>query len=377
MNAECPFDVVTIMTHANDVDRLVRVADVMFAHWTTLTIREYPRLTVAMRETAFAVAFDRLARELQKGTIDADSFGRQADRYVLAALCRRAQRERSRGRCTNGRQDGGWLPSSVQGTSATPAILIARLRSTSTQPHSAETTDVVEAFRQTWERKAARSFSELRVPAREDAIHAALARLTLPITTAGLTPANLPARARAIAVEALSRATKTQRKSLNREVFVDDDMLARMPSPHGDPSHDYEIRGTTRASRHIVEETLKSESWLRDVMEKKPIADVAKAIGKKATWVSQNWSRVRRAVKDIWQLIDRGTLTSERAREILSLHRVLARIREPILRAVDEVLSSGVLKVLLPAAWLGRLERLRERLQRPISGDDADRTGTS
>jgi hypothetical protein len=32
MNAECPFDVVTIMTHANDVDRLVRVADVMFAH---------------------------------------------------------------------------------------------------------------------------------------------------------------------------------------------------------------------------------------------------------------------------------------------------------------------------------------------------------
>lgn len=117
-------------------------------------------------------------------------------------------------------------------------ILVDALRMASERPAAPETTDLVEAFARTWERRAARTFAALPAAHRQDAIQTALARLTSPITTAGLTPANLAPRVSASkAYDNTRRREMTEVRSSDAPREGDDntDMLATMPSPDGDP----------------------------------------------------------------------------------------------------------------------------------------------
>ena len=369
-------EVIAILTPPLQLPRLVEAAEALFRRWTALAMREYPSLSMPIRETAFAVAFDQLAREAERETLVAESFWRYADKRALAALSRHQQRAmRSSGRSFTDR-DQRWVPAAIEDHQAMPHTLIDALRTALERPTSVEATHIVHAFEKTWAQRAARSFSDLPAPARQDAVQIALARLTSPVTIAGLTPANLSARARYIAVQALSSMGKRYQNAKGREVLADG-MLEKLANHDVDPSRMYESEGATRAKRHILDRVLTEEPWLRDgIIDGKPAEDIGKSIGKSPEWVRQNTSRTGRAIKDTWVDIDRGTLTPEATRRVLRSYRVLSGIRVHLLRAVDEVLDSGVLKALIPAVWLSKLERMRERLRRhPVGGDDRDRSG--
>jgi len=356
----------------------------LYAEWTVLAAREYLSLPTGVREAAFAVVLERLVREARRGNVTERTFALRTHQLLLPTLARHADRER-RHRGAFSTRCALWLPRHPGDSRPPPENEVVDLLWRAALGDRSEPVDALLAsLWHSWHGRAARVFRDMDPDRRHDAVVNALLRVVRPLTAASLTPDNLSRRLRDIAVQALSDANERDRL-LRLRAMLDGPVDESVAS-----EENVEDAVTTgfveRVSNEVMNALERVVPWMRSVFRKDTsLKDLAAQEDRTYAGLRKEHSRYRIFLRRMNELLRRVGYSRDKLPEIRSgidrlrqEVRVSARVATAVTRAVERVLSSQLLRAILPAAAVDGLERLNARLRQLADGrrqDSGDQGG--
>lgn len=354
----------------------------LYAEWTVLAAREYLSLPTGAREAAFAVVLERLVREGRRGKLTEGTFVIRARALLLQTLAARAAREQ-RHRGTYAERCAQWLPDRLGDTATTPAELADVLWRAALGDRTDPVEAALAALWHSWHRRAARVFRSLDAGFRHDAVVHALLRVVQPITAASLTPANLSRRFRDIAVQALSDASKKDRQ--HKLHLTLGDSVDRIVANDGPVEDAVALGFRFRVWNEMMKAVEAFAPWMRSAFRRDTkLKNLAAQEGRPYQGFRKESSRYHLFLRKVDALLRRLQDSRDKLPEIRKgidrlrqTLKVKAEVAAAVAEAVERVLSSELVRAILPAAALKRLERFSAPLLRrgEHRRQDADNEG--